>query len=235
MQFKLYVLFYLICLFSYSQDTIMSSKELGKKWQINSMLNYRVYLGAKTYDSNPHPSLGLPEDYYLIKVFNTFGFDLGINRRYYFSKKKSIQIGFDINYRTEKRSYYDSLNKIKDVPLFFSNETTIPLNFVFAYNYGINRITLSSGILCPIIGLNYGHRMYEDGSKYIYSKRFALDNFYLSENLQYKLFKNYDIYLNIGLSVSHKVFFNDDDYKLLFNSGFVFLMEKNKKTPVNSN
>lgn len=237
MKFICIIWLHLCTLVCFSQDTLKTdSIEYKKNFLVfNGSLQYNIFLGERKRESFPGASA---TEYTNYTIENTYGGFCAIQYRHQYKQNISIQQGALFYYQPKQSVHNDSLKNESNSLLNIDKTIRLALTYTFYFNYKIQRFTLSSGLICPVLTYRYSYGVYEDKSTITYGKSIEWGKFYFSENIQYKIFKNSNLYLNVGVDISPKIYDkNNSDYKILLNGGIVYLVEKksNDKKAANDN
>jgi hypothetical protein len=236
MKYFIAITLQLITLICLSQDIIKSDSIPFKKnfLVFNASLQYNIYQGERKHEYTENllrPSTSFyttAPTYVNFTIHDTYGFFSGIQYRHHFTKNVSIQQGVLITYRTEKITHDDSVKNETNSLLKTERSIQLAISYTFNFNYSIKRFVISSGITIPLLYHEYTNEIYADKSVKKYDEGFQSTegDLYFSENIQYKLFKKQNIYLNAGVDVSPNIIRKYyDGYNLRINGGIVYLAE----------
>ncbi|HXC06703.1 MAG TPA: hypothetical protein VNZ86_18225 [Bacteroidia bacterium] len=96
---------------------------------------------------------------------STSGFSLDCSRRKEYGSHFSWQYGLGFTFHAERDIYQDSTHNAAGSLLHVGQESHYNLSANFAINYRLGRFTLLSGIVFPLVSLEYNFFEFEDHSK----------------------------------------------------------------------
>lgn len=188
---------------------------------------YTIYIG--TYGFEEHK--GATANHYSSWVNkNCTGYSASLSNRWIYTKKISLQNGIRFCYLPEKYVHSDSIKNSNNSFLNFEKKQMYSLDYSFYFNYHIKNITILSGMICPLGSYIEFHQVFNDKSTNNYGQSIEFGKFYLSENIQYKLFKNINLIFNLGIDIAPNIVLKyDNDYKIVVSSSIVWIMEWKRK------
>lgn len=231
MKFIIFVLLNIVFISSFSQDIPKADSVSHQKkfLVISSSLLYNTHFGEKRFEYTPSaiPSYNGSNYYTNCITKNTFGGNLGMHFRQSYNQKHAIQQGAIVEYITERYKHNDSTKNPMNSFLNYHEDIMFSVSYSFLYHYSINRFTFASGIIHQLFENSRYKYVFDDESTSTHSGRFYKGNFYFSENIQYRIMKKYNSYLNLGATISTENFEKyNKRYNVVLNMGLVFLVEK---------
>lgn len=218
----------------YPQDTIGMKK--NNYFVLNCDYLYNQYFGNRYFEipSGQPPSSRCDTSYYFTTTENTSGFLISTAYRHYLSNLFFVQFG--VNFRNTKSSFLHNDSVVNENKSHIIREKHIynrigsPLYFGFQFK----KMILLSGIILPVATFSYSKSNFEDGS--VSKSKMNLTSsiwtdFYLSEKLQFNLFKKQNIGISVGADLDPEIFSKyKSGYLINWNAGIIWMIEKKKKS-----
>jgi hypothetical protein len=221
---------YIIFLFAvtdrlYSQDTLGNEKNNFLAFNCDYL--YNQYFGHRTAEFFPGASSSI---YSNQTAENTSGLVISTGYRHFFNSHFFIQPGIGLRFRISSYIHNDSIVNVNNSSLKRVRVNYYTLETPLYFGIKARRLSFLSGFIIPLVTYSFSTAHFSDGSKTMDGRQLTkFGELYLSEKLQYNILKKQNINISVGADVSPDIFRKNSGYKINWNAGIMWLLERHKK------